>query len=112
MAKTWKDRLTKEYNKLGDKIDKLEEYVNSDFSGFNELQEPDRNLLITQLTAMVTYHNILEMRMKRHGLIECECEEVKLPDYKMGNFLDLVDGIIEAGKSKKQKEDEEDGRNS
>ncbi len=105
MAKTWKDRLEKEYKKLNNKIDKLDDYVNDELSDFDELPEPDKDLLVTQLTAMITYYNILKMRMKRAGLIDCECEEVKVP---FDAFNDFIDGLAKSLIDEK----EEDGRNS
>ena len=111
MAKTWKERLIKEERKLDKKLNALTSFIEED-EYFETLHESDRDLLMAQHAAMMAYFNILTVRMKKLGLKECECEEVQLPGDKTKSFLALVDKIIEAGKSKKQKEDEEDGRNS
>ena len=111
MAKTWKERLIKEERKLDKKVDALRAFIEED-EYFDTLPESDRDLLMAQHAAMTAYFNILTMRMKKLGLKECECEEVQLPGDKLENLLAIVDKIIEAGKSKRQKEDEEDGRNS
>ena len=112
MAKTWKERLIKEERKLDKKVDALTAFIEGDYGIFDKLPESDKDLLMAQHAAMMAYFNILTVRMKKLGLKECECEEVQLPGDKLENLLALVDKIIAAGKSKKQKEDEEDGRNS
>ena len=111
MAKTWKERLIKEERKLDKKLNALTSFIEED-EYFETIPESDRDLLMAQHAAMMAYFNILTVRMKKLGLKECECEEVQLPGDKIENLLALIDKIIAAGKSKKQKEDEEDGRNS
>ncbi len=72
MKKTWQDRLVKESDKLGKKLDKLTEFIGGDKdSPFCKLNEAKRDLLVAQHSAMHTYHNILDIRMKREGLKEC-----------------------------------------
>ena len=78
MAKNFKDRLVKEYAKLNKKTDELESFIEGNHGEFNKLPEPDRDLLMTQHALMVAYINVLEMRMKRLGLKECdECKKAK-----------------------------------
>jgi len=102
MAKTWKDRLVKEEKKLDKKVDELESFISGTHGNFKDLPEPDRDLLMTQHAIMVSYLNILAMRMKRLGLLECEdCKE------KMKGLNEFIESMINQTEEK-----EEDGRNS
>lgn len=97
MAKNFKDRLVKEYKKLNIKETELTSFIEGSHGNFINLPEPDRDLLMTQHALMVAYINILDMRMKRLGLKECdECKKAK----------DDLSGLL----SKMLGED--DGRNS
>ena len=60
MAKTWKQRMVKEAAKLNAKLEELDSYLEGDHGEFDKLDEPDRDLLMTQHSAMTSYSNILE----------------------------------------------------
>lgn len=57
------DRLREERTELEERIEKIKKFNNSE--NFEYLEKEDRDLLITQENAMVTYHQILQMRIKR-----------------------------------------------
>ena len=118
MAKTWKDRLVKEEKKLNKKVNALAAFIEGEYGNYAELPEEDRNLLMTQHAAMTTYLNILAMRMKQHGLMDCEeCpekKETKTPITKIDSLEDFLNHIakeIVKKKEKTQDTGEEDGRN-
>ncbi len=101
--KTWKDRLVKEEKKLNLKVDELASFIEGEHGDFNELPEPDRDLLMTQHAAMTAYLNILAMRMKRLGLLECEdCGK------KKDAFAKFIESMISQAEPIDEKE--EDGR--
>ena len=88
--KTWKDRLDKETKKLYKKIEELESFIDGSHGNFADLPEPDRDLLLAQHACMATYVNILDMRRKRLGLLECAtCKKKK---DEMINILNKVLG--------------------
>ncbi len=110
MAKTWKDRLVKEERKLNDKIDELASFIEGRHGEFRALKEVDRDLLMTQHAAMMTYLNVLAMRMKRLGLLETEkCTKIKTHEMSVGSMKDFLDHVI---KEKRKSEAKEDGGNS
>ncbi len=110
MAKTWKDRLVKEERKLSDKTDELASFIEGEHGEFDKLLEPDRDLLMTQHAAMTAYLNVLAMRMKRLGLLDCEdCEEIEASS----KTADAIIGMMKIiAKNRKFNEDSDDGRNS
>ncbi len=110
MAKTWKQRLVKESKKLDKKLCELTSFIEGEHGEFDKLREVKRDLLITQHSAMTTYSNILEMRMRVEGLTdveECdECDEAR--DELKKAFKNLFENMhVEMDKVK-----DEDGRNS
>ena len=62
----WKLRLKHEGEELQDRIERLEEFQESD--EWNKLDESERGLLVIQLAAMTTYLSVLAVRMLKHGL--------------------------------------------
>ncbi len=110
MAKTWKDKLVKEERKLNDRIDKLASFIEGEHGEFDKLLEPDRDLLMTQHAAMTAYLNVLAMRMKRLGLLDCEeCKEVKVSNEIADTIVDMMRIMA---KNRKLNEDNDNGRNS
>lgn len=96
MAKTWKDRLVKESDKLDKRLNELTSFVAGTHGEFEKLPEPDRDLLMTQQAIMTAYFNVLILRMKRLGLMECEdCGKKK---EKMVNIFEMIDGLVENNK--------------
>lgn len=59
-------RLGTEQLELGEKIEKLEKFIDSD--EFKELTEENQFLLIAQVDAMILYHNILKRRVIINGI--------------------------------------------
>ena len=94
MAKTWKDRLAKESKKLRERTNKLTSYIENEDSGFRELDEADKDLLITQHATMVAYENILAMRMKRAGILKTKCRKKnKIEAADFDEFLDMLSNL-------------------
>ena len=93
--KTWQDRLEKEYKKLDKKMDKLDHFIGSGDDGFNKLDEFDQDLLLSQYAAMASYISVLEMRMKRAGLLELNKSAHVLSVGSFEEFLKEVDKIRE-----------------
>jgi ubiquitin-protein ligase len=77
MKKTWKQRLKKEYSKLDKKTNALLDFIEGGHGDFDSKGEIDRDLLMAQYSSMVTYLNILEIRMKMLGLLKSETAETK-----------------------------------
>ncbi len=111
MAKTWKQRLVKEAAKLNAKLEELSSYLEGNHGEFDKLDEPDRDLLITQHAAMTTYSNVMEMRMKRYGLIDAEeCDECQKAKKKIN---EMIQGIFQNMRVELDEIDkDDDGRNS
>ncbi len=65
MKKSLIQRLRQERYELEEKIIKIKEFNNSE--SFEYLDKEDRDLLIAQENAMVTYHQILQMRIKKRN---------------------------------------------
>lgn len=59
------ERIRQERDELEEKIEKIKEFNNSE--SFEYLDKEDRDLLIAQENAMVTYHQILQMRIKKRN---------------------------------------------
>lgn len=59
-------RLGTEQLELGEKIEKLERFIDSD--EFKELTEENQFLLIAQVNAMIMYYNILTRRVIINGI--------------------------------------------
>ena len=58
------DRMMEEWRELGDKLTKLNAFIDSNMV-FLELPEEDQDLLKAQRDAMRAYSGILTMRLKR-----------------------------------------------
>lgn len=54
-------RMKLELDELGDRLKKLQGFINSD--SFEVLSVLNRMLLKTQMQAMATYHEVLELRI-------------------------------------------------
>lgn len=65
MKKSLIERLRQERSELEEKIEKIKKFNNSE--NFEYLDKEDRDLLIAQENAMVTYHQILQMRIKKRN---------------------------------------------
>ena len=65
MKKSLIERLRQERDELEEKIVKIKKFNNSE--SFEYLDKEDRDLLIAQENAMVTYHQILQMRIKKRN---------------------------------------------
>jgi hypothetical protein len=91
MAKTWQKRLVKEHSKLEEKMCKLDSFIGSGDDGFNKLKEVDQDLLLSQYAAMASYISVLEIRMKRAGLLELNRSEHEL---SVGSFEDFLNTIL------------------
>ena len=65
MNKSLIERLRQERDELEEKIVKIKKFNNSE--SFEYLDKEDRDLLIAQENAMVTYHQILQMRIKKRN---------------------------------------------
>ena len=63
VKKTLVERLREERDELEKKIDAIKEFNNS--INVDYLNKEDRDLLIAQENAMVTYHEILQIRIRR-----------------------------------------------
>ncbi len=110
MAKTWKQKMVKEAAKLNAKLEELNNFINGEHGDFENLLEPDRDLLITQHSAMTSYSNVLEMRMKLHGLIDTEeCDECTEAKKKIN---EMIQSIFQNMKVELDEIKEEDDRNS
>lgn len=57
------DRMQEEMEQLNERIVKLTDFL--DTPTFDAIEQIDQSLLSTQLMAMMTYSNILEMRLLR-----------------------------------------------
>lgn len=62
----WQRRLVLEAYQLLDKVNKLRSFAES--NAFQDLSNPDQRLLITQIQYMISYFQILQMRLKEYGL--------------------------------------------
>ena len=65
MKKSLIERLRQERDELEEKITKIKSFNNSE--SFEYLDKEDQDLLIAQENAMVTYHSILQMRLKKRN---------------------------------------------
>lgn len=65
MKKSLIERLRQERDELEEKITKIKSFNNSE--SFEYLDKEDQDLLIAQENAMVTYHSILQMRIKKRN---------------------------------------------
>lgn len=65
MKKSLIERLRQERDELEEKIVKIKKFNNSE--SFEYLDKEDRDLLIAQENAMVTYHQILQIRIKKRN---------------------------------------------
>jgi len=94
MKKTWQERLLKEENKLNKKVNKLAAYIEEPSSKFDELDEWDRDLLMTQHAAMTAYLNVLTMRVKSHNLrSEEDKESFELNSKEWDEFSKYLDTV-------------------
>jgi hypothetical protein len=59
----FKSRLIDEKDQLQDKTEKLDAFLKSDKS--NEIDNVQRDLLLIQLSSMITYLNVLTIRIER-----------------------------------------------
>lgn len=56
------ERMITEQAELEEKLEKLSEFTNGDF--FKTIPDIEQSLLLSQATAMATYSNILNLRIK------------------------------------------------
>lgn len=63
------ERIVIEFNELNSKIEKLRDFILKNES-FSELDNLNRDLLITQLKAMETYISILSIRIGLNSQLE------------------------------------------
>jgi len=126
-------RMKKEKKKLKKKIEKILDFMENN-SEYKNLSQFDKDLLTSQGSAMITYSNILEIRIRR-AIEQCEDEwetvdketvaggkaeiiiekrkgkkKIKTFDNIDDVIKDMIKTINEARKEKM--EEEEDGRNS
>jgi len=104
------ERMKKEVKKLRKKIDKLVDFVVTESDEYKELNQFDKDLLDAQGAAMVTYANILEIRVRR--AIEAESKWEPIEDEDINEEVLVFDNVKDALKAIKKKiEESENGRN-
>lgn len=114
--KTWYQRLRKEEAKLEERVDALSLFIENNDSKFEDLEDMDQDLLITQHAAMTAYLNVLSIRVKREkcrrekGWITVEEDVVEVPDHITTE--DIFDAMNDGIRKRMGLKGEEDGRNS
>ena len=66
MKQEWQIRLEKEFEELGDRIEKLKEFL-SDLTNTEKMTTDDWNILCCQRDTMIAYHGILDYRLIKLG---------------------------------------------
>ena len=66
----WKLRLKHEAEELRERIERLEEFLESAEAAM--VGDDERGLLVIQDSAMTTYLSVLAVRMVKHGLIDAD----------------------------------------